>query len=136
MQLTDPQPTWTTTQVPMVMIAKLKPIPLFSKIVLGSLLLMIAYGVTHRRNDRPAQFSNEAMTTVAGQQASYRQEIVGIARRVFQGTSIYDEEDGTQHELPTQLYYFRDRSDGRIVSSNIPDPPNDGRDYDPLAAEE
>ena len=136
MQLTDAQPTWTTTQVPIVMIARLKPIPLFSKIVLGSLLLVIAYGVTHHRYDRSTEFSNDAMTTAAGHQASYRQAVEGYARRAFRGTSIYSEEDGTQHELPTQPYYFRDRSDGRIVSSNIPDTPNDGRDYDPLTAQE
>jgi hypothetical protein len=57
-------------------------------------------------------------------------------RQGIRGTSIYAEEDGTEHELPTQPYYFRDRSSGRMVPSNVPTPPNDGRDYDPVTAQE
>jgi len=51
-------------------------------------------------------------------------------RGAIRGTSIYDDEEGQQHELPTQDYYYRDRSSGRIIGSSQPNPPNDGRDYE------
>ncbi len=51
-------------------------------------------------------------------------------RAAVRGTSLYNDEDGEQHELPTRDYYFRDRSSGQIISSSQPNPPNDGRDYE------
>jgi hypothetical protein len=57
-------------------------------------------------------------------------------RQAIRGTSIYAEEDGTEHELPTQPYYFRDRVSGEFISSNLPNPPNNGRTYDPVTAQE
>jgi hypothetical protein len=57
-------------------------------------------------------------------------------RQAIRGTSLYDEEDGTQHELPTESYYFRDRASGHIISSSLPDPPNDGRDYEALTPQQ
>lgn len=51
-------------------------------------------------------------------------------RAAMRGTSLYNDEDGEQHELPTQDYYFRDRSSGQIIGSSQPNPPNDGRDYE------
>lgn len=57
-------------------------------------------------------------------------------RQAVRGTSLYREEDGTPHELPTQSYYFRDRSSGQIISSNLPEPPSNGRDYDPVNSQE
>jgi hypothetical protein len=55
-------------------------------------------------------------------------------RQGVRGTSLYNEEDGAQHELPTAPYYFRDRETGQFVSSQQSTPPNDGHDYDPLTA--
>jgi hypothetical protein len=57
-------------------------------------------------------------------------------RQAVRGTSLYDEEDGTEHELPTEPYYFRNRVSGQIVSSNLPDAPNDGHDYEALTPQQ
>lgn len=51
-------------------------------------------------------------------------------RSAIRGTSIYADEDGRQHELPTRDYYYRDRSSGSLIGSDQPTPPNDGRDYE------
>ena len=53
-------------------------------------------------------------------------------RGAIRGTSIYTDEGGEQHELPTRSYYFRDRSSGEIVGSDHPYAPNNGRDYEEL----
>jgi hypothetical protein len=53
-------------------------------------------------------------------------------RGAIRGTSLYTDEGGEQHELPTRSYYFRDRSSGQIVGSDQPNPPNNGRDYEEL----
>ncbi|HTR23502.1 MAG TPA: hypothetical protein VMI10_05920 [Terriglobales bacterium] len=53
-------------------------------------------------------------------------------RQAIRGNSMYTDENGEEHELPTQNYYFRDRSSGQYIGSDLPDPPNDGRDYERL----
>ena len=53
-------------------------------------------------------------------------------RGAIRGTAIYTDEGGEQHELPTRSYYFRDRSSGEIVGSDLPNAPNNGRDYEEL----
>ena len=53
-------------------------------------------------------------------------------RGAIRGTSIYTDEGGEQHELPTRSYYFRDRSSGEMVGSDHPYAPNNGRDYEEL----
>lgn len=53
-------------------------------------------------------------------------------RGAIRGTSMYTDEGGEQHELPTRSYYFRDRSSGEIVGSDHPYAPNNGRDYEEL----
>jgi len=56
-------------------------------------------------------------------------------RQAIRDNSIYTDEDGEQHELPTQPYYFRDRSSGQYIGSSSPNPPNDGRDYEVLTGQ-
>ena len=56
-------------------------------------------------------------------------------RQAIRGNSIYTDEDGEQHELPTEPYYFRDRSTGKYIGSTSPNPPNDGRDYEVLTGQ-
>lgn len=56
-------------------------------------------------------------------------------RQAIRGNSIYTDEDGEQHELPTEPYYFRDRSTGKYIGSDSPNPPNDGRDYEVLTGQ-
>lgn len=56
-------------------------------------------------------------------------------RQAIRGNSIYTDEDGEQHELPTEPYYFRDRSTGEYIGSDSPNPPNDGRDYEVLTGQ-
>ncbi len=56
-------------------------------------------------------------------------------RQAVRGNSLYTDEDGEQHELPTQPYYFRDRSSGQYIGSTSPNPPNDGRDYEVLTGQ-
>lgn len=51
-------------------------------------------------------------------------------RGAIRGNSMYQDEDGEQHELATQDYYYRERSSGRIIGSSQSEPPNDGRDYE------
>lgn len=57
-------------------------------------------------------------------------------REVNRGTSLYNEPDGTQHELPTQSNYYRNPNSGEIIYSNQPNPPNDGRYWDRLTPQE
>jgi hypothetical protein len=56
-------------------------------------------------------------------------------RQAIRGNSLYTDEEGEQHELPTQPYYFRDRSSGQYIGSASPNPPNDGRDYEVLTGQ-
>ena len=57
-------------------------------------------------------------------------------RQAIRGTSLYNEPDGTEHELPTEPYYYRNQNSGQIVASTQPNPPNDGSPYDPLTPQE
>jgi hypothetical protein len=60
-------------------------------------------------------------------------EAVDRADRVgIRGQTRYADETGQVHELETAPYYFRDRASGRIYSSELPDPPADGHDYEVL----
>jgi hypothetical protein len=54
------------------------------------------------------------------------------SREAIRGNSLYQDENGEQHELATQKYYFRDRASGQVIPSDSPNPPNDGRDYERL----
>jgi|SRR5579859_574737 len=54
-------------------------------------------------------------------------------REAIRGNSLYTDENGEEHELPTRSYYFRDRVSGQIVGSDQPYAPNDGRDYEQLS---
>lgn len=56
-------------------------------------------------------------------------------RQAVRGNSLYTDEDGEQHDLPTQPYYFRDRASGQYIGSTSPNPPNDGRDYESLTGQ-
>jgi hypothetical protein len=58
------------------------------------------------------------------------------SREGIRGNSMYRDEDGETHELPSQPYYFRDRSSGQYIGSTSPNPPNDGRDYEVLTYSE
>jgi hypothetical protein len=53
-------------------------------------------------------------------------------REGIRGNSMYTDESGEQHELPSQPYYFRDRETGQYVGSANGTAPNDGHDYEPL----
>lgn len=52
--------------------------------------------------------------------------------QVIRETGYYRGEDGEQYELPNSGYHYKDRSSGVIITTNSPDAPNDGRDYEPL----
>ena len=56
-------------------------------------------------------------------------------RQGIRGNTIYTDANGEEHELPTRDYYYRDRSTGQFVGSDSPNPPNNGRDYEPLQPE-
>lgn len=58
------------------------------------------------------------------------------SRQSIRGNSLYNEPDGTQHELPTEPYYYRNQNSGQIIPSNQPNPPNDGRPYEQLTPQE
>jgi hypothetical protein len=53
-------------------------------------------------------------------------------REGIRGNSMYTDESGETHELPSQPYYFRDRETGQYVGSTSGNPPNDGHDYEVL----
>ena len=57
-------------------------------------------------------------------------------REANRETSLYNEPDGTEHELPTAPYYYRNPNSGQILPSNSPNPPNDGRYWDPMTPQE
>ena len=57
-------------------------------------------------------------------------------RQAIRGNSLYTDESGQVHELPTRPYYFRDRSSGQIIGSDSPNPPNDGRDYEQFTGQD
>lgn len=51
-------------------------------------------------------------------------------RQYIRGNSLYTDETGEEHELPTYKYYFRDRVSGQMIGSDSSDVPNNGRDYE------
>jgi hypothetical protein len=53
-------------------------------------------------------------------------------RAAIRGTGIYAGDDGEQYELPNSGYHYKDRNSGQIITTNSPDAPNDGHDYEPL----
>jgi len=53
-------------------------------------------------------------------------------RGYIRGHSIYKDENGEEHELPTRNYYFRDRASGELIGSDQPSPPNNTRNYEQL----
>jgi hypothetical protein len=53
-------------------------------------------------------------------------------REGIRGNSMYTDESGETHELPSQPYYFRDKETGQFVPSATGNAPNDGHDYEPL----
>lgn len=54
-------------------------------------------------------------------------------REAIRGEHTYRDGSGQEYVLPNNSgYYFRDPNSGRIYQSDNPDPPNDGRYYDPL----
>jgi hypothetical protein len=53
-------------------------------------------------------------------------------REGIRGNSMYTDESGETHELPSQPYYFRDKETGQFVPSTTGNAPNDGHDYEPL----
>jgi hypothetical protein len=57
-------------------------------------------------------------------------------RQAIRGNSLYTDESGQTHELPTRPYYFRDRSSGQIIGSDSPNAPNDGRDYEQFTGQD
>lgn len=53
-------------------------------------------------------------------------------RGAIRETGIYAGEDGEQYELSNNGYHYKDRNSGEIVTTNSPDAPNDGHDYETL----
>jgi hypothetical protein len=51
-------------------------------------------------------------------------------RGAIRGTSMYTDESGEQHELPTRNYYFRDKATGQMVGSDSPNRPNNQQDFE------
>jgi hypothetical protein len=76
-------------------------------------------GITGPTPDRPGTTSDGGTNAVENWD-----------RQAIRGNSLYVDESGQQHELPTRNYYFRDRASGQIIGSDSPNPPNDGRDYE------
>ena len=56
--------------------------------------------------------------------------VENATRQGIRGTSLYTDEDGETHELPTREYYYRDRSSGQIYGSDSPNPPDNNRNYE------
>lgn len=54
----------------------------------------------------------------------------GFAMQAIRGNSLYTDESGAQHELPTRNFYFRDRASGTIVGSDSADLPDVNHDYE------
>jgi hypothetical protein len=55
--------------------------------------------------------------------------------QAVRGHGIYTEDDGTEHELPLAPNYYQDRSSGDIVPTELPQPPDNVRDWQPLTSE-
>lgn len=58
--------------------------------------------------------------------------VENATRQGIRGNSLYYEPDGTEHELPTAPYYYRNQNSGQIFSSEQSTPPNDGSPYEQL----
>ena len=58
------------------------------------------------------------------------------SRESIRGMRLYDEPDGTEHELANEPYYFRNTNSGQIVSSQLGYAPNDGAPYEQLTPQE
>jgi hypothetical protein len=52
------------------------------------------------------------------------------SREGILGHSIYHDETGEDHELPTRPYYYRDRATGELIGSESSESPDNLRDYE------
>lgn len=85
----------------------------------------------------PESSSTPSHSSAYGSSSSDGTEAVERATREgIRGHSLYNDEDGREYELDTRPYYFRDRASGRLVGSDQPYAPNDGRDYEQLTPRE
>jgi len=82
-------------------------------------------GITGPTPDRPGTTSNDGTNAVDNWD-----------RQAIRGNSLYVDESGQQHELPTRNAYFRDRASGQIIGSDSSNPPNDGHDYEVLTGQQ
>ena len=57
------------------------------------------------------------------------------SRQAIRGNTIYTDEEGGTHELPTAPYYFKDKQTGEFVSSQFPTPPNNTHTYESMTPE-
>jgi hypothetical protein len=57
------------------------------------------------------------------------------SRQAIRGNTIYTDEEGGTHELPTAPYYFKDKQTGEFVSSQYPTPPNNTHTYESMTPE-
>jgi len=56
-------------------------------------------------------------------------------RQAIRGNTIYTDEEGGTHELPTASYYFKDKVTGEFVASQYPTPPNNTHTYEQMTPE-
>ena len=54
------------------------------------------------------------------------------SREGILGQSKYTDSDGNEYQLPNQPYYYKDRASGRIVPSNLSQPPDYQHDWEQL----
>lgn len=54
------------------------------------------------------------------------------SREGILGQSIYTDSDGREYHLANQPYYYKDRASGRIVPSNLSEPPDYQHDWEQL----
>ena len=78
----------------------------------------------------PPQYSGSYPSSGSGSSGSSTDPVDTWDRQAIRGTSLYTDETGTQRELATHSYYFRDRASGELIGSEQPYPPNNGRDYE------
>lgn len=78
----------------------------------------------------PPQYGGSSYSSGSPASGSSTDPVDTWDRQAIRGNSLYTDETGEQHELPTRPYYFRDRASGELVGSDSPTPPYNGRDYE------
>lgn len=84
----------------------------------------------------PIRSSSPSHSNSSSSAGSGEDRVQKWSREGILGHSIYHDETGEDHELPTRPYYYRDRATGELIGSDSSESPDNLRDYERLTPRE